>query len=214
MKLKTNENELIQTFTRLIKLPLPELRASLAHKALELEYMFKDDMEDYRELENMVDPGSKQEKPTETEKKSLKRLDFELEKIKGDWKSSPLVHPDVVNHILAHEQVCEPGVIKMKKIKLHGKTIDLSFEMKSPGFIVGSIIKKCSQKKVKQKTTSTPSLSTGKDSEKDKLKTVIAYLLENETFSDWLINEFFSKWKTVIDNGLGFINEINERSHY
>jgi len=209
MKIKTNENELIEAFTRLIKLPLPELRDSLAHKALELEYMFKDDIEDYRELENMVDPGSKQEKPTGTGKKSVKRLDFELEKIKGDWKSSPLVHPDVVNHILAHEQEFEPGVIKMKKIKLQGKTIDLFFEMKSPGFIVGSIIKKCSQKKTKRKITK-PELSTGNKT--GDLKTFLAYLMNDEMFCNWMIIEFYERLKPLIDKGF-FKRKSSNNSH-
>jgi hypothetical protein len=35
----------------LIKLPLPDLRASLAHKAIELEHLFKDEIEEYREIE-------------------------------------------------------------------------------------------------------------------------------------------------------------------
>jgi hypothetical protein len=202
MILKTDENELIQAFSRLIKLPIPELRASLAHKALELEYRFKDEIEEYREIESLIDPESKQEKPTGVTE-SVELLNFELEKIKGEWTVFPLVHPDVINHILAHAQECEPGIIKMEKITIDGDKFDLGFVKKNENFFTGQITRKCSEKVTKQSIQETPSKQTRSTANKtEDLKTLLTYLLNNEFLFNVINELFLEKWKPLIDHGI------------
>jgi len=201
MKLKTDENELIQAFTRLIKLPFPQLRAALAHKALELEHMFEDELEEYREIESFVDPGSKKEKPTEV-KETLKLLNFELEKIKENWTVFPIIHPDVINHILEHAQECEPGIINMHKITIDGHTVDLGFVKKNENLFTGQLIKKCSEKMTRQAKKESPSkqaLSTPNKTED--LKTLLNYLLNHDDFYQYVYKEFRTNWKPLIDTG-------------
>ena len=200
MELKTDENELIKAFTTLIKLPLPDLRASLAHKALELEYRYKDDIEEYREIESLIHTEGKQEKTTGTGKgkESVKRLNFELEKIKGNWTVFPIVHPDVINHILTHEQECEPGIIKMGKINLNGEMIDIGFAKKDENHFTGQIIKKCPEEKTKQ----APKRARKSDNKTEDLKKFLTYLMTDETFCNCMIDEFFERLKPLIDRGI------------
>ncbi len=202
MKLKTDENELIQAFTRLIKLPFPDLRAALAHKALELEHRFEDELEEYREIESLVDPESKQEKPTETVKESVKMLNFELEKIKEEWTVFPLVHPEVINHILAHAQEYEPGIINMHKITIEGHKVDLGFVKKNENFFTGQLIKKCSEKMTRQAKQESPSKQAPSTPNKtEDLKTLLNYLLNHDDFYQYVYNEFRTNWKPLIDIG-------------
>jgi len=203
VKLKTDENELLQAFTKLIKLPLPDLRASLAHKAIELEHLFKDEIEEYREIESFVDPESKQEKTTEAVKESVKLLYFELEKIKGDWTVFPLVHPAVIDHILAHGQECGEGIIKMEKITIDGDMVDLGFVKKNENFFTCQIQKKYPQKITKQAKPETPSKQARSTANKtEDLKIFLSYLMNDETFCDWMIDEFFERLKPLIDRGI------------
>jgi hypothetical protein len=202
-----NDIEMIMRF--------PPFKASLFHKVEELKG--KDEngagkIREFRELESLVDPvpAEKETGKKKTKNVSLKQqINFEIEKIKRRWTVHPDIPQEIVNHIISHDDL-EPGVIKMEKFGLHGQMIDLSFEMKSPSLYIGSIIEKCSEKNTKKSTK--PAKSTG--SKKDKLKTVIAYMVDNEIFSEWVINEFFGKWKNAIDNGFCFTSEINERSYY
>lgn len=186
-----------------IIMKMPVFKASLFHKVQEL-MKGKDagKIQEYQELEKIVDPGKKKEKKEE----SVKQINFEIKKVKRRWTVYPVdITQEIVNHIISFD--LNPGVIKMGKFKLPGgKMIDLSFEMKSPSLYTGSIRDKCSEneKKTKQKTPK-PACS-----KKDKLKTVIAYLVENETFSDWMINEFFEYWKPLIDDGF-ITSELSER---
>jgi hypothetical protein len=210
VKLKTDENELLQAFTRLIKLPLPDLRASLAHKAIELEHLFKDEIEEYREIESFVDRESKQEKPTEAVKESVKLLNFELEKIKDTWTVFPIVHPAVIDHILAHAQECEEGIIKMEKITIDGDTVDLGFVKKNENFFTCQIQKKYpgkSTKQAKQETTSKTPIINSKTAD---LMTFILYLKDNKTLFERMLNEFFEYWKPLIDDGL-ITDKLSER---
>ena len=154
----------------------------------------------------MIDPESKQEKPTGVTE-SVELLNFELEKIKGEWTVFPLVHPDVINHILAHAQECEPGIIKMEKITIDGDTFDLGFVKKNENFFTGQITRKCSEKVTKQVKQETPSKQAIKtDNKTEDLKTLLIYLLDNEDFFDCMANEFFENWKPLIDKGC-FPNE-------
>jgi len=202
-----DDKTLIEDFKMVIK--NPHIRLSMYHRIEELKEMHVKDFDEYRELKNIVDP--EKEKPPKKEKKeeSVKQINFGIEKVKKRWTVYPDIphEVEIVDHIVASD--LEPGVIKMEKFKLPGgKMIDLSFEMKSPSLYTGSIMEKCSEneKKTKQKTTKSAK-STGTGSKIEDLKTVIAYLKYNETFSDWLITEFFERWKPVIDKG--FI--LNER---
>jgi hypothetical protein len=201
VKLKTDENELIQAFTRLIKLPFPDLRSSLAHKALELEALFKDEIEEYREIESFVDPESKQEKATGV-KESLKLLNFELEKIKDTWTVFPIVHPAVIDHILAHGQECEEGIIKMEKIAIDGDMVDLGFVKKNENFFTCQIQKKYPPKITKPAKPETPSKQARSTANKtEDLKTLLNYLLNHDDFFQYVYNEFRTNWKPLIDTG-------------
>ena len=195
--MNVDENELIETFTTLIKLPLPQLKTSLFHKAKELEHIFADEIKEYRNIERMVDP----EKKEKTEE-SIKEINFEIEKIKGHWTVSPVDIPqEIVNHIISYN--LNPGIIKMQKFKLHGRDIDLSFEMQSRDYFTGSI-----KEKTTKRIPSKQSKQCGKMTDKKEvIKTIIAYLLNNEDLFNWMANEFFESWKPLIDNGCITTNE-------
>jgi len=208
-----NDIEMIMRF--------PPFKAALFHKVEELKG--KDEygagkIQEFRELESLVDPvpAEKETGKKKTKNVSLKQqINFEIEEIKGAWTAYPDIPQEIVNHIVSNANVLKPHVIKMEKFKLHGQMIDLSFELQPRGCITGSISEKCSEnekkKKTKQKTTkSVKSTGTGTGSKKDKLKTVVAYLVDNEDFADWLLSEFFGRLKELIDKGLF----INERSYY
>jgi len=207
-----NDIEMIMRF--------PPFKAALFHWVEELKSKDKygtGKIQEFRELESLVDPvpGEKETGKKKTKNVPLKQqINFEIEKIKRRWTVHPDIPQEILDHIISHDDL-KPGVIKMEKFRLHGQMIDLSFELQEEGFISGSIREKCSEneKKTKQKTTKSAK-STGTGSKKDKLKTVIAYMVENESFSEWLINEFFGKWKNAIDNGFSFTSEITERSYY
>jgi hypothetical protein len=177
---------------------IPGIKLSLFHKLEQLKIEFKDKIEEYREIEGIIDP----EKKTGEKEESVKTIRFEIRKKKADWQVSPVDIPqEIVNHIISHD--LNPGVIKMEKFKLAGgKVIDLSFELQSIGFITGSISEKCSEKKTRQKIPPSKARNTDKKTDKtEDLKIFLAYLLNNENFCNWIMREFLGNWKPLIDKG-------------
>ena len=136
---------LLSDIKMLMKIPVS--RIALFHRVKEFMGIFAKSIKDYRELEKVVDPEMvDREKETD---ESHKQINFEIEKIKGNWTFYPPIPQEIVNHIISHD--LSPGVIRMEKFKLTGgKVIDLSFEMQSKRIITGSIRDKCSEKKTKQ----------------------------------------------------------------
>ncbi len=202
---KFDDETLINDFKMVIK--NPHLRLAMFHRIEEFKEMHVKDFDEYRELKNIVDPENEKTPKKEKKEESVKQINFEIEKIKGAWTCYPDIPREILNHIISQDDF-KPGVIKMEKFKLPGgKMIDLSFELQPRGCITGSIREKCSEKEKDTQKCAKPAKSTGTGSKIEYLKTVISYLKYNETFSDWLINEFFERWKPVIDKAFS----INER---
>lgn len=187
-----DNQKLIEDVKMIMK--MPDLRAALYHKVEEYKSRNAKRIEEYRELENMVDPGKK-EKTAEP----VKEIRFEIRKKKAGWMVNPVNIPlAVINHILAQD--AKPGIIKMQKLKLHGKMIDLSFEMHKKDYFTGLIKEKKTEKETKQIIHSI-SQARNTDNKTGDLKTFITYLLNNETLHNWMMREFFGNWKPLIDNG-------------
>jgi hypothetical protein len=197
-----DNNKMVEDFRILITIPY--VKVSMYHRIEELKGVNAKEYKQYRELEKMVDPGSpeKETGKKETKEESYKQqVNFEIEKVKRRWTVYPAIPKKILNHIISHSNDLKPGIIKMQKFKLPGgKMIDLSFELQQNGCITGSIVEK-SFRKAKKESPSNSIQAGGTGSKTEVLKTVIAYLKYNETFSDWLINEFFERWKPVIDKG-------------
>lgn len=196
--MKVDENELIETYTTLIRLPLKDLRVSLAHKAIELKHLFKDQIEEYLKIERLIDPKSKQE-ATE-EKAPVKQIKFEIRKKKAGWFVDPADIPrEIVNHISTMDLT--PGIIRMQKFTLtNGRTISLSCEMQSRGCITGSVINNGCENMTRQKKPSKQAQSTRNKT--GDLKTLLSYLMNNEFLFNIINEAFLEKWKPLIDQGI------------
>ena len=191
-----DENELIEAFTTLIRLPLPQLKTSLFHKAKELEHLYADELKEYRKIKRMIDPGKSEKK--EKTGGPVKDVNFEIKKIKGHWTVSPVGIPrEIVNHIISHN--LNPGIIKMQKFKLQGKMVGLSFEKQSRGCYTGSITEKGSEKETKKET---PSKQAKKADKTGDLEILLYYLLNNEFLFNVINDVFLEKWKPLIDQGI------------
>jgi hypothetical protein len=193
------DDESLLTDIKMI-MKIPELRAALFHRIEEYKDTHAGTIQKFRELKEMIEPEKKEK---EQPKESLKQINFEVKKKekRGGWTVNPAIPQEIVNHIIhIISHGLDLGIIKMEKFTLtDGRIIGLSFEMKSRGLIIGSIV----EKETKQKTTkpASPGSTGSKGSKEDKLKTMIGYLVDNENFSNWLINEFFEYWKPLIDDG-------------
>jgi hypothetical protein len=179
---------------------IPELRTALYHKVEEYKISHKKRIEEYREIEKMVDP-EKKEKPGDP----VKEIRFEIRKKKAGWMVNPVDIPqEIVKHITTMDLT--PGIIKMQKFKIDGKNIDLSFEMQARDCFTGSI----KEKSIKTKKEN-PSIQARKaDNKTGDLKTFITYLMNNKTLCDWMVNEFFEHWKPLIDDDF-ITSELSER---
>jgi hypothetical protein len=192
-----DNQKLIEDVKMIMK--ISDLRAALYHKVEEYKSRNAKRIEEYRELENMVDP-EKKEKIGEP----VKEIRFEIRKKKAEWIVNPVDIPQaVINHILAQD--AKPGIIKMQKLKLHGKMIDLSFEMHKKDYFTGLIKEKRSEKETKQIIHPIIQARSAGNKTGD-LKTLITYLLNNEILYNWMMREFFGNWKPLIDKGC-IINE-------
>lgn len=189
------DNEtLIEDIKTIIK--IPELRAALFHKVEEYKRNNTRRIEECRELEEMVEP-EKKEKTGEP----VKEVRFEIRKKKAGWRVNPVDIPrEVVKHITTMDLT--PGIIKMQKFKLAGKTIELSFEKQSRDTFTGSIIEKLTSTAKKEP----PAKQARRADKTEDLKTFITYLLNNEPLYNWMMNEFFDNWKPLIESGC-FTNE-------
>lgn len=184
-----DNEKLIEDIKTIIK--IPELRAALFHKVEEYKSNNAKKIEEYRELENMVEP-EKKEKTGEP----VKEIRFEIRKKKAGWMANPVDIPrEVVKHITTMDLT--PGIIKMQKFKLEGRTIELSFEKQERDCFTGFIIEKSTQTAQKE----TPAKQAKKADKTGDLKTFITYLLNNEPLYNWMMNEFFDNWKPLIEGG-------------
>lgn len=184
------ENEkLIEDVKMIMK--IPELRAALYHKVEEYKRSHAKRIEEYREIEKMVDP----EKKEKTEE-PVKEIRFEIRKKRAGWTVNPVDIPqEIVNHIISHGY--NPGIIKMQKFKIDGRNIDLSFEMQARDCFIGSI----KEKSTKDKKEIPSKQARKADNKTGDLKTLLIYLLNNEDLYNWMVNDFFESWKPLIDNG-------------
>lgn len=190
-----DENKLIEDFAMLIRLPLPELKRSLFHKAEELKHEYGHQLKKYRAIETMIDPDKK-----ENTGEHVKEIRFELLKKKSGWKVKPVGLPiEVVNHITTMK--ISPGIIKMQKFKLPGRNIDLSFEKIDRDFIIGSLKEKIKEKTAKDKN-SAPEQSRKTGDKTGDIKTLLTYLLNNEFLYNVINDDFLEKWKPLIDQGI------------
>jgi hypothetical protein len=196
---KIDEKKLIEDFTYLIKLS-HDLKICLWHKVEELKLENQNKINNFQELENMVDP----EKTENTEKKgTIKQINFEIRREKrAKWMVKPVDIPqEVINHILAQD--AKAGIIKMEKFKLPGgRIIDLSFERQTKDSFTCSIIKKSTEKAKKQ----IPSTRN----KTDDLKSLLKYLLNHDNFFNAINEEFQEKWKPVLDSGFIKNEEVIE----
>jgi hypothetical protein len=184
-----DNEKLIEDIKTILK--IPELRAALFHKVEEYKRNNAKRIEECRELEEMVEP-EKMEKTGEP----IKEIRFEISKKKVGWMVNPVDIPrEVVKHITTMDLT--PGIIKLQKFKLAGRTIELSFEKQARDCFTGSIIEKSTQTAQK-----IPHAKQAKKAGKtEDLKTFITYLLNNEPFYNWVMNEFFDNWKPLIESG-------------
>jgi hypothetical protein len=190
-----NNEKLIEDVKTIIK--IPNLRAALFHKVEEYKSFNMKKIEEYRDLENIVDPGKKGKTG-----EPLKKIGFEIRKEKAGWMVNPVDIPrEIVKHITNMDLT--PGIIKMQKFNIGGRHIDLSFEMQSQECFIGSIIEKSTGKANKE----TPGSQERKPDKTEDLKTFITYLFNNETLYNWMMSEFFDNWKPLIDNGCIKTNE-------
>ena len=171
---------------------IPELRAALYHKVEEYKNNHAKRLEEYQEIENMVDPGKKEKTGEPTAE-----IRFEIRKNETGWVVNPVDFPrDIVKHITSMNLT--PGIIKMQKFKIsNGRMIDLSFEMQTRNCFTGSII----EKKIESPGKEIPAKQVRAADSTDNLKTFITYLLNNKTLYNWMMSEFFGNWKPLIDSG-------------
>jgi hypothetical protein len=190
-----DENELIKDFSTLIRLPIPDLKLSIWHKAEELKQQFKKEIDEFQKLKEIIEPG----KQGKVKEKHLKRIRFELRKKKTGWTVKPAIPDEVVKHITTMD--LKPGIIKMQKFKLSdGRMIDLSFEIQAKDYFTGSISIK--EKATKRETKKENPKQAKADNKTEDIKTLLTYLMNHEIFFDAINEEFKTKWKPIIDMGM------------
>jgi hypothetical protein len=195
------DEKLIDDFKKIIR--IHHLKMCLFHKMEQLKHEFKDKIEKYREIEGVIDPGSKQENT----KECLNQVKFEIEKVNQEWMISrpgspydiKIIPPGILKHITSSN--VEPGIIQaVNNFKAENEKIfDFSFERQREDYITCSITEKCSEREKETKKSSKQARKT--DNKTEDLKTFIAYLMNNKTLFDWMINEFYEHWKPLIDDG-------------
>lgn len=196
-----DENELIEDFSNLIRLPIPDLRLAIWHKAEELKQQFKKDIDEFQKVKEIIEPG-KPEKKKEEPAKPVEQIGFELQKKKAVWKVKPVDIPkDIVKQIV--NQNVALGYPNIRKFKIKdGRTLNVTFEKHTKDFYTGSIMEKGTEK-AKKKTPSKQARKADKRTEKkEDLEIFLTYLMTNETFYDWMIDEFFERLKPLIDRGI------------
>jgi len=191
---KKEKESLINDITALINIT-DNIAGSFMFKALELKEMYKEEITRYKNLKGMIE-GT----PLDT--------DFEIKNEKGSWKASIPGCPNFDTRLLPNEiliyiinNCSNPGIIGMLKdfqIK-DGRKFDLTFQMKSEGIISATIKEKI--EKNNEEIDSRSSCTAEKPSKMPEFEELFIYLRDNEGFYNWLMGQFYSNWKPLIDNG-------------
>jgi hypothetical protein len=179
------------------------LARSFDFKAKELRDKFKKEIRQYNEIKRLIEG-----KPLD--------IKFEMEYINGNRTVSIPGCPDFDTRIIPGEilthitgNTSRPGIIKMLKDfeTEDGRKFNINFEKTSEHIISGTITEN-----IENFAPYTDFQDTSKPGKKAKMKEFyefIMFLKDNEEFCDWLIGQFYKKWKPLIDNG--FFNENSQR---
>jgi hypothetical protein len=197
-----DENNLIEDFSTLIRLPLPDLKKSIWHYAQQLKNEYINDIKEYHKLQEIIVPG----KENEAYIKPVKQIRFELCQKKGSWKVQPADIPgEIVNLIVGQDAY---HGYNMRKLTIKdGRTFIITFEKHTNIFITGTIREKKNQNE-NEKRVHLPSVAknhppsiSGKISKVDSLKTLLSYLMNHEKYFNSIIEEFNELWKPLLDSG-------------
>jgi len=205
-------------------LKIPDIGQSLLHKIEELKFILSRSINTYRDAAEML-------KPPKRAPQDVNGTEFELHRVgenlwipsipslleKMDDSAYNIVPQPLIDYI-AHIQT-EKGVVVMKPgvelAALKGRVFDLFVEKISPDFIWGIV----NERRMDRSGIIDPDPRTGKNTfqnvkenaEKDEIiKLLLYYLLTCESYYHHVANEFFYRWKPLIDSRL--LTELTERT--
>lgn len=212
------ENEkIIQEVLDLLK--IPDVGWSLLHKIEELKFILSRNIDTYRNAAGML-------KPSQESFQTVKGTKFELNRVgenlwipslappppppgKMDANAYDIIPQPLIDYIV-HTRT-EKGIVVMKPgvelPALKGRVFDLFFEKVNPVFIWGV----AAERQLDRSGFIYPDPRTGKNTfqdlrenaEKDEIiKLLLYYLLTCENYYHHVVNEFFCRWKPLIDSQL------------
>jgi hypothetical protein len=172
------------------------------HWLEEKKYEYHHEIEQYKELESIIDQNENQ---TDEKKPSLKTVDFELVKERKNWKVIPAneIPCDIIDHIINLDiDIDQSHIERIKTGK--GKSIDLVVTKNSNNYYTGSIketitpgIEKKPGKNQHRHTNKMPPLEWEK---KQELKKILYYLMVNEDFYNLVRRLLLIKWKSYFED--------------
>ncbi|NIM11046.1 MAG: hypothetical protein GTO45_03590 [Candidatus Aminicenantes bacterium] len=181
-----DSQDLLDRIAVLLKLPIEDLKWAIFHKVRELEDMFKAEIDQYRRIKNMIEPG----KDTAV----VETIPFKLTREGKKWVPSVRIPGEIVDYIAKN---AKSGIISMMpKIEIDGKTVDISCE-NTGNEITGTITEKVKEEVPRIPTPNGTPVKYGMED----LKMFLNYMVENKRFFHTTLDVFYRKWKPSIDRG-------------
>lgn len=190
---KKEKEKLINNITALVNIS-ENVARSFHFKFLELKEMYKEEIDTYNRIKGLI------------ENLPL-MINFEMENKNGTWTVSIPDYPDLDHRIIPKEilthitnNAADQGITRMvSDFETKDKReFNFIFEKKSESFITSTILEKRGNHSGETDLQSIPPLM--KTAKLNYLEEIFYYLKDNEKFCDWLIGEFYEKWKPLIDN--------------
>lgn len=193
---KKDKDLLLKDVTSLLNIS-DNVARSIYHKVEELKDRYSDDLLVYEQAVKIMKPVT------------LQAFKFEMIRKNGSWRVSIPGYPASENGIIPHEiaaHITKSGinadVIEMVKNfeTSDKKRYDFSFEKKTDDRISCTISE---QLDTEEKLTVSHESKIGKSQveKSSKLEELITYMMNDEDFFNFMIDEFSLKWKPLLTDG-------------
>jgi hypothetical protein len=188
-----DKNQLLKEIEDLIN--IPNLRLSIFHKVEELKDIYREDIDDYKQVTAMIEP----EKDKMKAPKSFDGHSFEIFRRGKRWKPSIDI-PQVIIDFIVNSDI-KPGISKMdRRFKFQGLKgqYTLTFEKKDDGHFTGTI-------QTEKDATAPPGghLKVRQPApHKNDFKEFLFYLTTNKVLYEHVMSQFRLKWKPTFSKDI------------